>query len=153
MVLNVACILAQWHEASLLCKGKKKNQPSTAGIVPCGGVLLYQACVARFIALLAGSETISNTLLLRCKGCKICADFVGISETLFTKLGKEERFFQGLPWSPIPSDVGVDQRYILALYYWNLISYFQPGSLKDVQCRLLFMYQDEKFDVDRLCYA
>ena len=24
MVLNIACILAQWHEASLLCKGKKK---------------------------------------------------------------------------------------------------------------------------------
>lgn len=63
-VLNVACILAQWHEASLLCKGKK----GTARIVPCGGVLLYQVFVTRFIALLAGSETVLNTLLAWCKG-------------------------------------------------------------------------------------
>lgn len=59
MVLNVACVLAQWHEAALLCKGKK----STAGIVPCGGVLLYRASVIPFVAVFAGSETISNTLL------------------------------------------------------------------------------------------
>lgn len=64
MVLNVACVLAQWHEASSLCKGKK----STAGIVPCGGVLLYRACVIPFIAVFAGSETISNTWLVGCKG-------------------------------------------------------------------------------------
>lgn len=90
-MLNVACILAQWHEASLLCKGKK----STPGIVPCGGVLLYQAFVACFVALLAGSETVPNTLLAWCKGCQICADFVGVYETLLPKLGEEEGFLQG----------------------------------------------------------
>lgn len=77
---------------------------------------------------------------------------MGISETLLTKLGKEERFSQGLPGSSHQM-LGVDWRHILAWYYCNLISYYQPGSLKDVQCRLLFRYQNEKFYVDRLCYT
>lgn len=110
--------------------------------------------MARFVSLLAGSETVPNTLLAWCKGCQICADFVGVYETLLPKLGMEERFFQGSRASrELPAEVGVDWRHPLALYYCNLISYCQPGSWKDVQHRLLFMYRVEKLDVDQLCFA
>lgn len=79
MVLNVACILAQWHEASSLCKGLGKKEKSTAGLVPRGAVLLYRALVTRFMALLAGREIISNSPLGRCTGCWVCTDFAGVS--------------------------------------------------------------------------
>lgn len=58
VVLNVACILAQWHEAALLCKRQTKLQLELFLVV----VLLCQAFVTCFVALLAGSEIIPGVL-------------------------------------------------------------------------------------------
>lgn len=153
MVLNVACILAQWHEASLLCKGKK----STAGIVPCVVVCSWW-CVAL--------PSVCHSF--HCSSCWKWDHFEHIAGMVqgmvdlhwhcgyfwntINKARKGRKVLSGSS-RELPSDVGVDWRHIPALYYCNLINYYQPGSLKDVQCRLLFMYQDEKYDVDWLCYT
>lgn len=44
----------------------------------------------------------------------------------------------------LPLDVGAERRRVLALCYWNLRRYNQPGSLKGVQRRPLFTYQGKK---------
>lgn len=86
MVLNVACVLAQRHEAA-------------SGVVPRGAVLLYRVLVTRFSWLCSlevrsfpprrwgGARGVGFVLTLRV--------FLKHDSTL----GKEERGFRGIPGS------------------------------------------------------
>lgn len=80
-VLSIACILAQWHEASLLCNKKKKAQ-----LLLVDTVWLLQELVARFITARAGSETIADTLM---------CGLMDHGFVLVLWVGKEGRGFHG----------------------------------------------------------
>lgn len=88
----------------LLCSVKANQSP--AGIVPCSGVALPS--VLSLVLSLSLLEV--RPFLVSRRGFGVCADFVGVSKTLLTKLGKEERFFPGFSGNS-PQIRGIFQHY------------------------------------------
>lgn len=101
-LLNVACILAQWHEAALLCKGKPKSSWNCS---------LRWCCFAKRLSLVLSPSLLEvRPFLVSCREFGVCADFGDVPKTLLTKLGKEERFSPGFSWNS-PQIRGIFQHY------------------------------------------
>lgn len=128
-MLSIACILAQWHEASLLCNKKKKSPAA-----PCGYCLAFTRACCSFHHCPCWKWDHCWHTDVWFNGSWICAGPVG-------RKGRK-----GIPWT-LQQVLGVDQRCVLALCCYSLTSCYQSGWFFCWLVFLLLLFSFERYAV------